>query len=631
MTRCQGDCRGLTFRRTEASSANAFRSRAASSNAACSSSARGHSSRAMTRPVPRTAGTPIATPWTPYSPSRTTEQGTTRGREPINACTSSTVAPAGPNAVPPFAAMMRVLTSRSCRVISSLSFAESVGRRPLTLARLNTGTTRSPCSPRTAAEILTEGTFRRSARIIRNRCESRRVPEPSTRVRGHPVDCHATVVMTSIGFVKTTRLARRAARAMSRLSSATSPAFACRRSSRVISGFRPCPADKTTTSQSARSSILPTRTAGWVDTRRPWRMSSACAQARSGTASTRISSSHGPSRARAKPTAPPTFPTPTIPAFMTLPIKGLAVHKHSLPVPRRRDRLPGEKLVHDAVRLLPFGALLEDVDRSDLRDVLQMRAAARAVVRTPDFDHPKGPHGLRDEIQEGSIVDFVFPGDTVFLEDSDRLRRGDDSVAVVLDPLQILRREVRGLEVHAAVVHVNLVADGPRPVGSEHEPRHQVLGGVHPHVLVPSIPIDHAMDPIRRWHPIDVVLHHALLLRDPKDACLTILPAESPGVVGLPASFCIEEGLVEDDEIRTTLQNPGVELSRVARVRFLSPPFLHVENPRGHRPGERRRAIKRSPRPGSSGLRTRCVLRRQREWKRTPFSGFGIVHISPQA
>src|SRR5947209_3708406 len=541
MTRCQGDCRGLTFRRTEASSAKAFRSRAASSNAACSSTARGHRSKGRSGPVPRTAGTAIATPWTPYSPSRTTEQGTTRGREPINAWTSANVAPAGPNAVPPFAAMMCVLTSRSCRVISSLSFADSVGRRPLTLARLNTGTTRSPCSPRTAAEILTEGTFRRSARIIRNRCESRRVPEPSTRVRGHPVDCHATVVMTSIGFVKTTRLARLATRAMSRLRSATSP------------------------------------------------------------------------------------------AFMTLPIKGLAVHKHSLPVPRRRDRLPGEKLVHDAVRLLPFGALLEDVDRSDLRDVLQMRAAARAVVRTPDFDHPKAPHGLRDEIQEGSIVDFVFYGDTVFLEDSDRLRRGDDSVAVVLDPLQILRREVRGLEVHAAVVHVDLVADGPRPVGSEHEPRHEVLGGVHPHVLVPSIPIDHAMDPIRRWHPIDVVLHHALLLRDPKDACLPILPAESPGVVGLPASFCIEEGLVEDDEIRTTLQNPGVELSRVARVRFLSPPFLHVENPRGHRPGERRRAIKRSPRPGSSGLRTRCVLRRQREWRRTPFWGFGIVHISPQA
>src|SRR5437016_10365352 len=103
-------------------------------------------------------------------------------------------------------------------------------------------------------------------------------------------------------------------------------------------------------------------------------MSSAWAHARSGTASTRTSSSHGPSRARANATAPPTFPTPTIPAFMTLPFKGLAVHKHSLPVPRRRDRLPGEELVHDAVRLLPFGALLEDVDRSDLRDVLQMRS-----------------------------------------------------------------------------------------------------------------------------------------------------------------------------------------------------------------------------------------------------------------
>src|SRR2546425_1158601 len=541
MTRCQGDCRGLTFRRTEASSAKAFRSRAASSNAACSSSARGHSSKARTRPVPRTAGTPIATPWTPYSPSRTTEQGTTRGREPINAWTSSNVAPAGPNAVPPFAAMMCVLTSRSCRVISSLSFAESVGRRPLTFARLNTGTTRSPCSPRTVAEILTDGTFRRSARIVRNLCESRRVPEPSTRVRGHPVDCQAIVVMTSIGLVNTTRLARLATRAMSRLRFATSP------------------------------------------------------------------------------------------AFMTLPIKGLAVHKHSLPVPRRRDRLPGEELVHDAVRLLPFGALLEDVDRSDLRDVLQMRAAAGAVVRTPDFDHPNAPHGLRDEIQEGSIFDFVLHNGAVLLEDSDGLRRGDDPVAIVLDSLQILRREVRGLEVHAAVVHVDLVADGPRSVGSEHEPGHEVLGGVHPHVLVASVPVDDAMDLLRGRHPIDVMLDDALLFRDPKDAGLPTLPSESPGVIRLPASFRIEQSLVEDDEIRTALQNPGVELPRVARVRVLSAPLLHVENARGHRPSERRRAIKRSPRPGSSGLRTRCAIGHQSGWKRTLFSGFGIVHISPQA
>src|SRR5207247_10231412 len=117
------------------------------------------------------------------------------------------------------------------------------------------------------------------------------------------------------------------------------------------------------------------------------RTRSSRAHARSCTAAPRPSSSHGPSRATANATAPATFPTPAIPAFMTLPIKGLAVHKHSLPVPRRRDRLPGEELVDDAVRLLPFGALLEDVDRSDLRDVLQMRAAARAVVLPPDSAH----------------------------------------------------------------------------------------------------------------------------------------------------------------------------------------------------------------------------------------------------
>src|SRR2546425_10992227 len=260
-----------------------------------------------------------------------------------------------------------------------------------------------------------------------------------------------------------------------------------------------------------------------------------------------------------------------------------------------------------------------------------MRAAAWAVVRTPDFDDPQAPHGLRDEIQEGSVFDFVLHHDAVVLEDSDVLRRGDDPVAVVLDSLQIFRGEVRWLEVHTAVVHVDLVADGPRPVGSEYEPGHEVLGSVHPHVLVPSIPVDDSVDRIRGRHPIDVVLDHALLLRDPKDTSLSIRPSEGPGVVGLSASFRIEERLVEDDEIRTAFLNPGVELLRVARVWFLSPPFLHVENPRGHRPRERRRAIKRSPRPGSSRLRTRCAIRRQGEWKWTPFSGFGIVHISPQA
>src|SRR6058998_1585653 len=316
-------------------------------------------------------------------------------------------------------------------------------------------------------------------------------------------------------------------------------------------------------------------------------MSSAWAQARSGTASTRTSSSHGPSRARANATAPPTFPTPTIPAFIALPIKGLAVHKHSLPVPRRRNRLPGEELVHDAVRLLPFGPLFEDVDRPDLRDVLQMRAAAGAVVRAPDFDDPQAPHGLRDEIQKRPIFDFVLDGHAVLLEDSDVLRRGDDSIAIVLDSLQIPRREVRGLEVHAAVVHVDLVADGPRSVGSEHEPGHEVLGGVHPHVLVSPVPVDHAMDLLRGRHPIDVMLDDALLFRDPKDARLPTLPSDSPGVIRLPASFRIEQGLVEDDEIRTALQNPGVELPRVARVWVLSAPLLHVENAHNHKRGKR--------------------------------------------
>src|SRR5437870_5968793 len=134
---------------------------------------------------------------------------------------------------------------------------------------------------------------------------------------------------------------------------------------------------------------------------------------------------------------------------MTLPIKGLAVHKHSLPVPRRRDRLPGEELVHDAVRLLPFGALLEDVDRSDLRDVLQMRAAAGAVVRTPDFDHPKAPHGLRDEIQEGSIFDFVFTTKRASPENRTRRQEGVAPVEMFLVPLRFPGRKLAGWEAPA--------------------------------------------------------------------------------------------------------------------------------------------------------------------------------------
>src|SRR5256885_6278060 len=34
--------------------------------------------------------------------------------------------------------------------------------------------------------------------VCRLLLEKKKMPEPSTRVRGHPVDCHATVVMTSI-------------------------------------------------------------------------------------------------------------------------------------------------------------------------------------------------------------------------------------------------------------------------------------------------------------------------------------------------------------------------------------------------------------------------------------------------
>src|SRR5206468_12891844 len=129
-----------------------------------------------------------------------------------------------------------------------------------------------------------------------------------------------------------------------------------------------------------------------------------------------------PTQRRANAKTQPPFRARTISASIDLTLKGLADNKHTLPVPRRRNRLPGDELVHDAVGLLHYGKLLEDVDRSDFRDVLQMRAAAGAVVRAPDFDDPQAPHGLRDEIQEGAIFDFVLDDHAVLLEDSDVLR-----------------------------------------------------------------------------------------------------------------------------------------------------------------------------------------------------------------
>src|SRR2546426_989219 len=313
-------------------------------------------------------------------------------------------------------------------------------------------------------------------------------------------------------------------------------------------------------------------------------MSSAWAQARSGTASTRTSSSHGPSRARANAIAPPTFPTPTIPAFMVRSIQGIweSISTRSR-VSDSARRLPREELVHDAVRFSPFRALLEDADPSDLGHVLQMRAAAGAVVRVADLDDSQAPDGLWDELEQGSVFDLVMDNHTILFEDPDILRRGDDPVALVFDPLQIGGREVRGLEVHAAVVHVDLIPNGPRGVPPEDESGHEMLGGVYAHVLVPPIPVDDAVHRVRTRHPIHVVLDDALLLRDPKDPSLAVGPSKAPGVIGLPAPLRIEEGLIEDDEIRTAFDDPRVELPRVTRVRILSPALLHVEYARGHR------------------------------------------------
>src|SRR2546425_6822549 len=112
---------------------------------------------------------------------------------------------------------------------------------------------------------------------------------------------------------------------------------------------------------------------------------------------------------------------------------------------------------------------------------------------------------------------------------------------------------------------------------------HDMKGRVPTNGLLPPIPVDDAVHRVRTRHPINVVLDDALLLRDPKDPSLAVGPLKAPGVIGLPASLRVEEGLIEDDEIRAAFDDPRVELPRITRVRILSPALLHVENARGHR------------------------------------------------
>ena len=72
----------------------------------------------------------------------------------------------------------------------------------------------------------------------------------------------------------------------------------------------------------------------------------------------------------------------------------------------------------------------------------------------------------------------------------------------------------------------------------------------------------------------------ALLLRDFVDPRVPAIPTEKARVPGLTAALRVERRLVEDEEIRTTLDDPCVELLEIVRVRILPPPFLHVQDPR---------------------------------------------------
>src|SRR3989442_13030494 len=148
-------------------------------------------------------------------------------------------------------------------------------------------------------------------------------------------------------------------------------------------------------------------------------------------------------------------------------------------------RLRREELVRDAVRCFPFRALLKDAAPSDPGPVFQMRPAAGAVVRVADLDDSQAPNGLWDELEQGSVFDLVMDNHTILFENPDILRRGDDPVALVFDPLQVVGREFRGLKIHPTVVHVDLIPNGPRCIRSEDESGHEMLGGVHAHVLVP--------------------------------------------------------------------------------------------------------------------------------------------------
>src|SRR5436853_6640440 len=102
------------------------------------------------------------------------------------------------------------------------------------------------------------------------------------------------------------------------------------------------------------------------------------------------------------------------------------------------------ELVRDAIRLLSFGPLLDDVDPADLRRVPQMRPAAGAIVLGPDLDHSQTPDGGRDQIQEGAVSDLRVDDHPVFLKDANFVGGFNRPIALGLDPSEILRVKLAG-------------------------------------------------------------------------------------------------------------------------------------------------------------------------------------------
>src|SRR6266571_1649635 len=103
-------------------------------------------------------------------------------------------------------------------------------------------------------------------------------------------------------------------------------------------------------------------------------------------------------------------------------------------------------------------------------------------------------------------------------------------------------------------------------------------------MLVAAVPVHDAVDRVVDRHPVDVVFDDALLLRHPEDLRLRPASSEDARVVGLAAAVRVEEGLVEDDEVRPSLGHRAVELPRITWIRLLSAAFFHVEDARRHAP-----------------------------------------------